>query len=99
MANNSNYITLKEICLYHQVEESFLYHLEEYELLSIRRSRGKPEIHFRELPKLERMLRLHRELEINVEGIQSVLYLLERMEGLRQELMDLRRKLDRFEGQ
>ena len=95
--NRSNYITIKEICVHHEIEESFLYHLAEYELLNIRRRPGRSDIHYTQLPNLERMLRLHRDLDINIEGIQSVLYLLEKMDVMREELMTLRRRLDRFE--
>ncbi len=93
----SDYITITEICLHHHIEESFLYQLEEFELIRIKSVKGQPKLHMEELPKLEKMLRLHRELHINLEGIQSIYHLLERMSDMQEELKFLRNKLDRFE--
>ncbi|MFN3875193.1 MAG: chaperone modulator CbpM [Flavobacteriales bacterium] len=50
-----------------------------------------------ELPHLERLLRLHRELEINLEGVEAISHLLERMERLQEEVRGLRARLRLYE--
>ena len=46
-----------------------------------------------ELPRLERIVRLHDELDINLEGIDVINYLLQRIEEMRQEIITLKNQL------
>ena len=98
MMKKYTYIALHKICLHHKIEESFLYDLEENDLIRLYRRHGQVELHYKDLPKLEKVLRLHRELDINLEGIHSVFHLLNKMEDLQEEVWLLRRRLERLEG-
>ena len=89
-----NYITIKTFCQHHGVEESFIYTLHEFELLQIETRQEGPMLPMDELPILEKMVRLNKELDINPEGIQAVYQLLQQVEGLQKEVATLRRKLD-----
>lgn len=51
-------------------------------------------LHVEELPVLEKMVRLHNELDINPEGIQAIHHLLGQVESLQEEVAALKRKLD-----
>jgi hypothetical protein len=50
-------------------------------------------IELEEMRALERMIRLHYDLEINMEGIDAIAHLLERVEHMQEEMRMLRRKL------
>ncbi|MEZ4811607.1 MAG: chaperone modulator CbpM [Allomuricauda sp.] len=92
-----NYIAIKTFCQHHGVEESFIYTLHEFELLQIESKHDEPMLYMEELPILEKMVRLNKELDINPEGIQAVYQLLQQVEGLQKEITILRRKLDRLD--
>jgi hypothetical protein len=91
-----NYISIKTFCEHHGVQESFVFSMQEFELLRVDQVEEEVFIPLEELPILEKMVRLHRELDINPEGIQAVYHLLEQVRNLQQEVATLRRKLDRL---
>ncbi|RIV71344.1 chaperone modulator CbpM [Flagellimonas aequoris] len=91
-----NYISIKTFCEHHGVQESFVFSMHEFELLHVAQDQDEALIPMEELPILEKMVRLHHDLDINPEGIQAVYHLLEQVENLQQEVMALRRKLDRL---
>jgi hypothetical protein len=91
------YIRITDFCRGHSLEESFLYELQEVELIEILQVERHPVIRHSELDRLERLVRLHRDLEIGPHGLMAVDHLLHRMERLREEVLELRRRLDRWE--
>ncbi len=92
-----NYIRITDFCRGHALEESFLYALHEVELIEILEVERHPVIRHSELDRLERMVRLHRDLEIGPQGLMAVDHLLHRMERLQEEVLELRRRLGRWE--
>lgn len=91
------YIQIRDFCQGHSLEETFLYQLQEFDLIRIVKVGRQPAIHRRELHRLERLVRLHHDLEISPQGLQAVQHLLDRLEGMQEELRLLRRKLRRWE--
>lgn len=49
-----------------------------------------------ELPEVEQLMRLHYDLNINMEGLDAVRHLLKRNEALQREIQVLRNRLDAF---
>jgi len=94
-----NYIRIRQFCSCHDINESFVRSLQEYEVIEVVEINNEPHLHEFELPKLEKMLRLHQELEIDPQGLHAVHHLLEKMTLLQQEVALLRKKLNRFEAQ
>jgi chaperone modulatory protein CbpM len=91
-------ITASEFCTYHQVEYTFIRSLSEAGLVEIQVVEQETYIPETELQKLERIIRLHNELEINVPGIEAIIHLLQRMEDIQEEMRTLRNRLNRYEG-
>jgi len=91
------YIQIRDFCQGHALEETFLYELQEFDLIRIVEVGRQPAIHRRELHRLERLVRLHHDLEISPQGLQAVQHLLDRLEAMQDELWQLRRKLGRLE--
>lgn len=91
-------IAAREFCTYHQVEYTFIRSLNEAGLVEIQVVEQETYIPETELQKLERMIRLHNELEINVAGIEAITHLLQRMEAIQEEMRTLRNRLNRYEG-
>lgn len=90
------YVTIKDFCAGHRVEESFVMELSDYELIEVISFEQQHFIHFEELPKLERMLRLQQDLNINLEGIGAIVHLLDKIESLENEVGTLRKRLQSF---
>lgn len=95
MANK--YIYIRDFCRGHALEEAFLYELHEYELLRIEEVDSLPAFRRRDLERLERLVRLNRDLEIGPQGLLAVQHLLDRLDLLEQEVWQLRRRLGRWE--
>ena len=92
-------IATNDFCTYHHVEYTFIDSLSEAGLIEIRVVDQKTFIPESELQKLERMIRLHHELDINVAGIEAINHLLQRVESLHEEMRVMRNRLRRYEAE
>lgn len=90
-------IAADEFCTYHQVEYAFIRSLSEAGLIEVKVTGERTYIPETELQKLERMARLHTELEINLAGIEAITHLLRRVESIQEETRNLRNRLRRYE--
>ncbi len=90
------YIRIKEFCKSHEIEESFVYCLQEFEVIRIQIRNDEALFDEAELPGLEKLLRLHRELDINPEGLHAVNHLLSKLEQLQEEVRMLKVKINRL---
>jgi hypothetical protein len=90
-------IVLDEFCTSHQVEVSFVRTLEEHGLIETIIINETLYIQENELSKLEQIVRLHQELNINSEGADAIINLLKRIENMQNEITVLRNKLSFYE--
>ncbi|PZX94674.1 MerR family transcriptional regulator [Flavobacterium aquariorum] len=93
-----NRILLQTISSYYQVELSFFNHLHDLGLLEIEIMEQSPYIHENQMHNLERMIRLHNELNVNPEGIDVVFNLLQKIDHLQKELIATNNRLRLFEN-
>lgn len=94
-----NLISTDEFCIHHNIEFSFIRNLEEFglvETVSVQQVQYIPE---NQLQKLERMLRLHRDLDINAEGIETIGHLVEKIKDLQQQVVNLKNRLRLYEDE
>lgn len=94
--DTNNYISVEKFCIYHKVEHTFVLSLEEYGLIKLIVIDNNTYISEEQLSDLEKMVRLHNDLEINIHGIVSVINLLEQIEDLKIELQSTKNKLSVF---
>lgn len=92
-----DYISLNELCVHYEVEETFIYELSEIGLLELVELDGGYFIHLKMVSRLERVIRLNQDLDINPQGIDTVMHLLERIEGLKKELFRTKSRLRIYE--
>lgn len=90
------FIRIKEFCINYGIEESFVFDLQEYEVIQIKLIDDEPHLPEQELPILEKMIRMHQELDINPQGLQAIYHLLEKVNELQEEVTLLNRRLNRF---
>lgn len=76
------YVTLQQFCSFHQCETLILEDFLDHGIIRVERQNEIVLIPEPELPRLEKALRLHLDLGVNAAGIDIILNLLERMEGV-----------------
>lgn len=92
------YISITEFCQTHHIQYSFIHSLNEYGLVEITIIEEDEFIDHEQLRNLEKMMRLHYDLEINLQGIDAINHLLGRISELQDEVRILRNRLKRFEN-
>ncbi|WP_026898866.1 chaperone modulator CbpM [Daejeonella oryzae] len=92
-----DFISTDEFCAYHKIEFSFIRNLEDFGLIEVKTFGEGRYIHEDQLEKLERILRLHHDLEINVEGIDTITHLLQKINSMQQEINKLKNRLRIYE--
>lgn len=92
-----NYISIKEICIHHNIPTQFVKQLHEYQLIEIITIEENQYLFETQIKDLERLIRLHFELNINLEGLDAIYNLLKQVECLKQDIVTLNNKLNRFD--
>jgi chaperone modulatory protein CbpM len=90
-------ILAEKFCSYYKVEYSFLDSLQQVGLVEITSVEEADYISQSELQKLEQLTRLHYDLDINLEGIDAIANLLERVKQLQSELAVVKNRLKLYE--
>ena len=91
-------IALNEFCTSHNIEISFISSLEESGLIEITTIQETGFIEADQLQQLERFIRLFFEMDINLEGIETITNLLERIKSMHAENIRLKNKLLLYEN-
>ena len=91
-------IPAQEFCASHNIELSFIHSLEETGMIKITIIEETGYLHKRQLKELERIVRMYFELDINLEGIETISYLLERIIDMQDEITALRNRLRLYES-
>lgn len=94
---DTDLILISEYIKLSNIEPSFIELLEENELIRIHKSDDARCLHCDELPQVEMYARMYYDLSINMEGIDVIHHLLDRINNLHQEVRDLRNRMRFFE--
>ena len=90
---SENRILYSECIRIYQVEESFIDSLCDLGLLRLSDAENDRFLEYNELEELEQFVRWHNEMDINVEGIEALYHMLDRVKSLQTELEQLRNEL------
>lgn len=90
-------IAVQEICKHTHAEVSFVKSLHDFGLIEITKVENSTYIHQDRVKDLESMIRMHYDLQINVEGIEAIGHLLNRVTHLQNEVIMLRNRLTIYE--
>ena len=91
------YVLISEFCECHEIQYSFINSLNEFGLLEVMIIENNEYIAQDQVRELEKMMRLHYELEINMQGIDAINNLLSRVSSLQEKVRHLENRLRRFE--
>lgn len=90
-------ISTDEFCSHYHVEYSFITALQQNGLIEITTIDQHSFIDHDHLKNVERLVRLHYDLDINLEGIEAITYLLNRVKNMQSEIIALKNKLSAYE--
>ncbi len=90
-------ITIKKFCTHYKVPESFIDSLYEFELIEIVIEDENRCVSITQIKTIEKLMRLHYDLDINLEGMQAISNLLNQVETLQERVNYLKNRLDLYE--
>jgi chaperone modulatory protein CbpM len=89
----ATFITLKEYSVQYNIEPAFLVELEESGIIYFEAEGEEKYIQEEQLGELERYVRFHYDLNINIEGIDAIRHLLNKVNLMEHEIKVLRSQL------
>ena len=95
--DSKEFIPVTIFCHQHEVQVSFINSLRDFGLIEIMIIDACECIPLSELVVAEKLIRLHDELDINLEGIDVVTHLLHRISGMQEEIRYLKNRLSLYE--
>ncbi|MGA2407194.1 MAG: chaperone modulator CbpM [Bacteroidales bacterium] len=90
-------IAINEFCTSHNIEISFISSLQQSGLIEVTTIKEEGFIVADQLQQLEKFIRLYYDLDINLEGIETINYLLQRIGSMQDEIITLRNRLRLYE--
>lgn len=96
--SKEKFIPLQKLCELYKIEMSFFSSLNEIGLIQITSIEESNYIHQDKINDIEKMIRMHRDLEINIEGIDIAFNLLQKIDELENELIAIKNRLRIYEN-
>jgi hypothetical protein len=96
--HNEHLISAVEFCNNHNIEITFISSLNENGLIEIVEVEESTYIQESQLLQLERIVRFYYDLGINLEGIETINHLLNRLNNMQDEIIGLRNRLRLYES-
>ena len=90
-------ISITQFCTHYNVPVRFITALQEYKLIEITITDSQDYLKTNQLNAIEKMMRLHYDLDINFEGIDAIYNLLKQVEQLQDEVRLLKNRLNAFQ--
>ncbi|MCX6207328.1 MAG: hypothetical protein NTZ19_13885 [Bacteroidetes bacterium] len=91
------YIPIELFCRQHGVEVTVISSLQEYGLIEILKINETQCLQSNQLAEAEAIVRLYRELDINPEGIDAIMNLLQRIKEMHSQIQHLKNRLRLYE--
>lgn len=92
-----DFISIVQLCNHYKVEVSFFKQLEAEGLVEITTIEQTKYLHHNLISDVEKMIRIHQELNINIEGIDVVFNMLNKMNKLQAKMNVLQNRLRLYE--
>ncbi len=92
-----NLIAVNEFCISHNIEIAFISSLQQTGLIEINTIEETAFIDADQLQQVEKFIRFHYDLDINLEGIETITHMLRRITAMQEEITALRNRLRFYE--
>ena len=96
---NDEFIAIHVFARHQGVDPDFIHALHERGLIELIVVQEEPCARCEELARIEQLARLHYDLDINLEGLEAISHLLERMDAVQEDLRAMRERLQLYEGE
>jgi hypothetical protein len=94
---SENLIEVDVFCTHHNIEISFIESLQQSGLIEVVTIHETGFIDSNQLQQLEKFIRFFYDLDINVEGIETITHLLLRLNSIQEEVVELKNRLRLYE--
>jgi len=95
--SHSKVIKIESLSIHYQVDRSFFQQLNDLGVIEIHSVDNMPCVDEQHLALLDKVVRLHQDLEINPQGLDVVLNLLDKIDSLEKSLVETQNRLSIFE--
>ncbi len=95
--NDKKLIPIKTFCTIYKTPTSFLDDLYEYEIIKFKIVDNKKHIRLKDINTIEKLMRLHFDLNINMEGLDAIIHLTNQINQLQDEINELKNKINFYE--
>lgn len=96
---NTQLISVFHFCVAHHIDNSFIESLQQYGLVEVTTVEDKPYLQESQLDLVERFIRLHYEMDVNLEGIEVITHLLDKLKQAQEHARQLQNRLGLYENQ
>lgn len=93
----TKYIQVTTYCKKTNIDDQFVITLEQYGLIKTKKMKSEVFIAEDDITEIERMFRLHKELGVNLEGIDVINHLVTRLQTVENELKSVKKLLSLYE--
>ena len=90
-------ISIQEFCTIYKVPETFIISLYDYDLIEITSEENTRYVRVTQIKSIEKLIRFHYDMDINLEGIHAISNLLDKLERLQEKIKELDNKLRFYE--
>ena len=91
-------VGIEIICTHYNIEPSFIDELSDFGLVELTIFDEQRFLEKQRLNELEKIIHLRYDLDINLEGIETIFHLLQRVQQMQEEMNALKNRLRFFEG-
>lgn len=96
--SDNDLILADDFCAHYKINYSFISSLQQFGLIEITSVDDITYINYNQLQKLEQLIRLHYDLDINFEGIDAIVNLLDVIRKMQSEIFQLKNRLSLYEN-
>jgi len=96
--DSSNMVPAHDFCTHYNISLTFISGLHEAGLIQVVQVAEQAYLYTDELPQLEKLVRLHTDMDINREGVEAIAHLLQQVEALQQQLSRVSQRLLLYES-
>ncbi|MGG8495193.1 chaperone modulator CbpM [Tenacibaculum sp. TC6] len=95
--NDKELISIQKIIHHHNLDEQFIESIESFQLIEFVVKDADKYLYVEQLPRLEKIIRLYYDLEVNMQGIDVINNMLSKMNSMHKTIQQLQNKLKLYE--
>ena len=90
-------ISVSKFCINYDIPQQFIDSLSKYDLVEIIEVETTKHIHIDDISRIERLMRIHFDLDVNFEGLDIINNLIDQINTLQNEVSRLKSRLELYE--